>query len=118
MGSFTDTLDPMTLLKLYLTIIRPNLEYASSVWDPSHRLQIDVLESAQKFGPRMCLKSWNESYDDLLKRAKIPSLKTRQTQMKLYHLFKKLTEFPDAPIAAKRVPYESRTVNTNSVTIP
>ena len=46
--------DPTTLLKLYLTIIRPNLEYASSVWDPSHRLQIDALESVQKFGLRMC----------------------------------------------------------------
>ena len=26
--------NPVTLLKLYLAIIRPNLEYASSVWDP------------------------------------------------------------------------------------
>ena len=57
---------PITLLKLYLTVIRPNLEYASSVWDPSQKLQIDALESVQKFGLRMCLKSWNESYDDLL----------------------------------------------------
>ena len=74
----------VTLLKLYLNIIRPNLEYASSVWDPSHRLEIDALENVQKFGLWMCLKSWNESYDGLLKAAKIPSLRTTRAQLKLY----------------------------------
>jgi hypothetical protein len=39
----------------------------------------------QKFG-LMCLKSWNESYDDLLVRTKLSSLKMRRTQMKLCHL--------------------------------
>ena len=101
--------NPVTLLKLYLTIIRPDLEYASSVWDPSQNLQIDALESVQKFGLRMCLKSWNENYDDLLIRSKIPSLKTRRLRM---------TEFPDAPIAAKRTPYLHRSINNNSLIIP
>ena len=113
--------NPVTLLKLYLIIIRSNLEYASSVWDPSQKLQIDALESVQKFGLRMCLKSWNENYDDLLIRSKIPSLKTRRMRMKLCHLFKiikKMTEFPDAPIAAKRTPYQNRSINNYYLTIP
>ena len=113
--------NPVTLLKLYLTVIRPNLEYAFSVWDPSQKLQVDALENVQKFGLRMCLKSWNESYDDLLIRTKIPSLKTRRMQMKLYHLFKiikKMTEFPDAPIATRTTSYQSRSINSNSLTIP
>ena len=37
------------LQKLYLNIIRPNLEYASSVWDPFYKQEIDALESVQKF---------------------------------------------------------------------
>ena len=67
-GSFHS--NPVTLLKLCLTVIRPNLEYASSVWDPSQKqwIAIDTLKSVQTFGLRMCLKSWNESYDDLLIR--------------------------------------------------
>ena len=113
--------NPVTLLKLYLTVVRPNLEYASSVWDPSQKVQVDALENVQNFGLRMCLKSWNESYDDLLIRPKIPSLKTRRMQMKLCHLFKiikKMTEFPDAPIATRMTSYQIRSINSNYLTIP
>ena len=37
--------DTHTLLKLYLTIIRPHLEYASPMWDPYHKIDIEVMES-------------------------------------------------------------------------
>ena len=40
--------------------------------------------------------------------------------MKLCHLFriiKKMTDFPDAPITTRRIPYQSRSTNLNSVTI-
>ena len=36
------------LLRLYLAIVRPVLEYASIVWDP-HTQQLKSLESVQKF---------------------------------------------------------------------
>ena len=29
-----------------------------------------------------------------------------------------MTEFPDAPIVAKRTPYQHRSINNNSLTIP
>ena len=48
-----------------------------------------LLIDAQRFG----LKSWYESYDDLLIRAEVPSLKTRRMLMKLYHLFKIILSF-------------------------
>ena len=98
------------------------MEYASSVWDPFHKLEIDALESVQKFGLRMYFKSWNESYDDLLERAKVPPLKMRREQMKLCHLFKiikMITEFPNAPVTPRAVPYKSRSINSvNTISIP
>ena len=100
--------NPVTLLKLYLTVI-------NQIWN---MLPQSALENMQKFGLRMCLKSWNESYDDLLIRTK---LKTRRMQMKLCHLFKiikKMTEFPDAPIATRTTSYQSRLINSISLTIP
>ena len=39
-------------LKLYLTTVRPQLEYASSVWDPYLKEDIETIERVQKFGLR------------------------------------------------------------------
>ena len=46
---YTDT---PALLKLYLTTVRPQLEYASSVWDPYLKEDIETIERVQKFGLR------------------------------------------------------------------
>ena len=83
--------------------------------------RVPVLNGAEKFGLRMCLKSWNLNYDELLEKAMVPSLKARRTQIKICHLFKiikKMTDYPDAPITLKIIPYKSRSNNCNTFYIP
>ena len=43
--------DTSSFMKLYLTTVRPHLEYASSVWDPYGNLEKDIeaIERVQKF---------------------------------------------------------------------
>ena len=55
-----------TVLKLYLAHVRLLLEYASQVWDPYHKVQIDSLERVLKFGLRMSYKQWKWDYKSLL----------------------------------------------------
>ena len=115
--------DPTTLLRLYLTIIRPNLEYACPVWDPSYKAEINALENVQKFGLRICVKSWYANYDDLLQQLKVPSLEMRRMRMRLCHLFKimkQMTFFPDAPIIPRALDllYKSRSTHSNAIFIP
>ena len=81
-----------TLLKLYLTTIRPHLEYASPVWNPHHRNEINQIERVQKFAIRMCLKSWNSNYDDLLHETHVVSLNARRTQASIYVISTKLSK--------------------------
>ena len=38
-----------TFLRLYLSYVRPHLEYAAAVWDPHQRGLINTLERIQKF---------------------------------------------------------------------
>ena len=38
-----------TLLQLYISIVRPHMEYAAQVWDPRLKKDQDLLESTQKF---------------------------------------------------------------------
>jgi hypothetical protein len=55
--------------KAYTTLIRPNLEYGSSVWDPFRQYQIDAVEMVQRRAARFeavtvlssCRSCW--SYD-------------------------------------------------------
>ena len=90
-----------TLLQLYISFIRPHLEYCSAVWDPYLIKDMETLEKTQKFGLRVCLKDWSSDYTNLLSAAKIPTLSSRRSQARLTHIFKiihQLTDFPDAPI--------------------
>ena len=41
--------DQETVLQLYVSIVRPHMEYAAPVWDPHVRKDQDLLESIQKF---------------------------------------------------------------------
>ena len=61
-----------TLLQLYKSFIRPHMEYCSPVWDPHLTKDTMLLENAQKFSLRVCLKDWSSSYEELLCKANLP----------------------------------------------
>ena len=44
------------LAKMYVSIIRPHLEYAAPVWNPELTKDIRKLENVQKFALRVCTK--------------------------------------------------------------
>jgi len=48
--------DTATLLNLYITCVRPCLEYACTLWDPYTYKTIFMLESVQKFACKVGLK--------------------------------------------------------------
>ena len=76
------------LLKLYLSTVRPILEYCSSVWDPHLIKDIVLLERVQRFALRICLKDWHSDSDTLLQQADLPSLRNRRAFLKLCTLYK------------------------------
>ena len=55
-----------SLGQLYVAFIRPHLEYATAVWDPHLSKDILELESVQRFACRICTKSWDVPYCDML----------------------------------------------------
>ena len=79
---------PEALLKLYLSLIRPHLEYAVQVWNPYPAKDVHKLESIQQFALRMCLKRWKSSYNDLLLASKLPRLSDWRKFLKLMYFYK------------------------------
>ena len=109
---------PSSMLKLYNSFIRPHLEQATAVWDPFLKKDIEMLEGVQKFGLKVCTKSWDCNYDELLEQAKLPTLQSRRQQAKLCQLFKIVngtTLYPEAPIQPRECFYPSRTIHSHAL---
>ena len=76
------------LLQLYLSLIRPHLEYATQVWSPHQLKDIQKLEAVQKFALKVCLKRWDSSYSELLDLSGIPKLADRRKLLCLTYFYK------------------------------
>jgi len=93
-----------TLKQLYTAFVRPHLEYAVPVWDPHLTKDINALEAVQRFACRVCTKSWDMSYSDMLQTMNIPRLSERRRLLKMCHLYKIVhgfVDFPNAPLLFK-----------------
>ena len=77
-----------TLLSLYTTIVRPVLEYGSSIWDPASTSLSSSLESVQHFALKMILKSWSTPYTDLLSSLNLSTLEHRRQRAKIMMFLK------------------------------
>ena len=64
--------NPEALYKLYISLIRPRLEYAAPVWTPHLSKNVDKLKAVQKFAHKMCSKDWKANYPDLLDHHQTP----------------------------------------------
>jgi hypothetical protein len=74
-----------TLLTLYRSIVRPRLEYTSSVWNPYLDKNIKLLESVQKMALKICTKhcNWSSSYEENLATVSLTSLSQRRDHLSL-----------------------------------
>ena len=76
------------ILKLYLSLVRPHLDYAVQFWSPYYRMDINRLESIQRRMTKMIQGIRNLEYKDRLKRLKLHSLERRRVRGDLIEVFK------------------------------
>ena len=63
-----------SLLEMYQMLVHPHPEYTAQVWNPTLTKDIMKLENVQKFALKMCAKSWDSGYQDLLDWTQMPTL--------------------------------------------
>ncbi len=59
---------------MYISLVRPNLEYALQFWSPHHAKGIAKLEVVQRMSTKMIPSMRNESYEERLARLNLFSL--------------------------------------------
>ena len=89
---------PSTVKQLYLSLVRPHLEYACQLWDPYTQNDVNKLKSVQKFALKLVSHRWDAGYEELTRLVNVPMLSERWLHLKLvqvYRILHGLCDFPD-----------------------
>ncbi len=78
---------------MYISLVRPHLEYAVQFWSPHHARDIAKLEAVQLKATKMIPSQRNKSYEERLARLNLFSLEKRRLRGKLMECFKILKGF-------------------------
>ena len=82
----------------YTTLVRPSIEYASSVWDPYTRNNIHQLEAIQRRAARFV---YNNFYDrvvtSMISRLQWESLEQRRAKARATFMYKIVNNLVDCP---------------------
>ncbi len=95
------------------------MEYASEVWCPHYKIDIENLEKVQRFAIRVCLRQWDLGRDELLSTSGLTTLEKRRLIARIFHMYKILHEmidFLNSPVERRDILYNSRSVNGLSLT--
>ena len=91
-----------TKSRAYTSLVRPTLEYASSMWDPYHNNHIASIEKIQRRALRWIFDdyNYNHSVTTMLQSLNWPTLQHRRKRMRLILLYKSING-----LLALKIPY-------------
>ena len=71
--------DKRLIIPLYISLVRPHLEYCIHAWRPHMRKYIDKLELVQRRATRLTSEISQLSYDERLQQCRLTTLETNES---------------------------------------
>lgn len=118
---FYGAADQEAIKQLYISIVRPHLEYGCQIWDPHLVKDKTALENVQKFACRIASARWDEGYEDLLNHLNLQPLHQRRLHAKLgllYKIIHKLCFFPENTFQERSICHSHRVTHQHQLNIP
>ena len=93
----------------YISLVRPNLEYCSTVWNPYQKDQTHKLEMVQRRAARYITNRYHNtsSITDMLDHLDMESLESRRTKAQLTMMFRIINNLVDVPAQQYLIPASS-----------
>ncbi|XP_076034509.1 uncharacterized protein LOC143021108 [Oratosquilla oratoria] len=85
------SLDEVIFKQLYVALVRPHLEYANQAWAPYLVKDIEAIENVQRRATKLVPTLKNLSYEERLRKLKIPTLAYRRARGDMLETFKILS---------------------------
>ena len=86
-------LDERSFKLMYVGLVRPHLEYANSVWNPYKKKDITMIENLQRRATRLVPGLRELSYEERLKKLRLPTLTYRRLRGDMIEVFKILKNY-------------------------
>ena len=80
--------DKRLIIPLYMSLVRPHLEYCIQAWRPHMRKAIDKLERVQRRATRLISEISQLSYEERLQQCRLTTLETRRIRGDQIEVFK------------------------------
>jgi len=74
--------------KLYVSLVRPHLEYAAQVWNPYYEKDIEIIEKVQRRATKIPTEFRHLEYEERLKMWGLTTLKERRVRGSLIQMYK------------------------------
>ena len=100
----------------YISLVRPNLEYCSTIWNPYHKDQIHKLEMVQRRAARYATNRYHNtsSVSEMLDHLNWETLESRRTKAQLTMMFRIVNSLVDVPLEQYLTSASSRTRSAHS----
>ena len=97
--------------RAFTSLVRPHLEYSSSVWDPYFKQDISAIEKVQRKGARFVTGNYShrDSVTSMLDTLHWPPLQDRRKVRRLTHLYKAVNNLSPVEIPDYVIPSSGRT---------
>jgi len=94
--------------QLYITYVRPHLEFAVAVWNPYHLKDINALEKVQRRATKIPWTLKNLPYEQRRKKLGLTELEARRTRGDLIQMFKITKNLENISWAETQIVAEAR----------